>query len=135
MRSTTAMEDHKPFSFFSNCFILLSSLLCCFGCLSYNTGLSISQSSSTANTGVSTSQSSSTAISLPSNINSSWHLTFDDEFNGTTIDWSKWKDGGQNFGTGTGNEEQETYVPDADKVSNGILRIRADKRNVNGYPY
>ena len=56
-------------------------------------------------------------------------LTFNDEFNGTSLDTSKWSF--QN-GTGTdyglwfwGNEEKQYYKPDNTEVADGMLKIHA----------
>jgi len=123
------MTEHKPKSFFSRFLLFIFSILCCGGWFFHNTGLGLSHSS----VGILPNN-----INRPCDIDSSWHLTFDDEFNGTTVDWSKWKDGGQNFETEPQKDpskEQEFYVPDAYQFSNGILRIRADRRKVHGQPY
>ncbi|MGC9150897.1 MAG: family 16 glycosylhydrolase [Microbacter sp.] len=57
----------------------------------------------------------------PSNIPS--NLTWSDEFNGTTLDMTKWNfDLGQ---SGWGNNELENYTNSNDSISNGILYIIA----------
>ncbi len=64
-------------------------------------------------------------------------LTWDDEFNGTSIDTSKWTF--QTGGGGWGNGELEYYTDPATKVgqpnayvSNGVLHIDAIKENYGG---
>jgi len=56
-----------------------------------------------------------------------WELTFYDEFEGDTINDTKW-----NFrfhwGEAPINNELQAYVDDAFELQDGILRIRADKR-------
>jgi beta-glucanase (GH16 family) len=71
---------------------------------------------------------------LPPTIDSAWKLTFDDEFSGTGVDWTKWQNGGQNWGSGGGGEEQ-AYLPNECSVSNGLLQIRADNTSAQGKPY
>ena len=59
---------------------------------------------------------------IPPEIDSSWRFTFDDEFSGTSVNWSKWKDGGQDWGSG-GNGEEQGYTPGACVESNGVLQM------------
>ncbi len=68
---------------------------------------------------------------LPLPLDNSWHLVWDDEFEGTTLDASKWSDA---YPSG-GNGEAQVYVPDALNMANGILRINAEQRRVSGYSY
>lgn len=74
------------------------------------------------------------AISQVPAIDSSWKLTFDDEFNGTEINWNTWEDGGQNWGSGGGGEEQ-AYLASECSVSDGVLRLRADNTSAQGKSY
>lgn len=67
-----------------------------------------------------------------------WVQTFGDEFNGTTLDTDKWgtcyywsKNGCSNGGSGDVNWYQNDEV----SVQNGHLRLRAQKRSMNGYEY
>jgi len=71
---------------------------------------------------------------VPPAIDASWKLTFDDEFNGTGVDWTKWQDGGRNWGSG-GNGEEQAYLPGKCSVSHGLLQIRADTTPANGKRY
>lgn len=69
-----------------------------------------------------------------------WKLVFADEFNGSQLDTTRWSTcypwveaGGCTNG---GNNELEWYQPDEVFVENGLLRLRAQERNVKeGYPY
>ncbi len=58
-----------------------------------------------------------------------WKLVFNDEFNGDRLDPSKWNPADP-WGTGRNNELQ-AYVPDAFEVKNGILTIKAEKRQAD----
>jgi beta-glucanase (GH16 family) len=69
-----------------------------------------------------------------------WTLVFSDDFNGTTLNKNKWstcywwadeKKGCTNGGSG----DLHWYQPDDVFVNNGILRLRAQKRQMNGYEY
>jgi beta-glucanase (GH16 family) len=76
-----------------------------------------------------------------------WTLTFQDEFNGSALDTSKWntcyEDQGPGSGTPctlTGNNEMELYQPSGQvSEANGVLTIRGDKQGVvdpvTGAPY
>ena len=77
-------------------------------------------------------------------VDSSYKLVFDEEFNGTTLDSSKWINGW--FGDGTSvtqpvqaTVEQAAYDPKQATVSGGMLRLAAiaSPATVNGrtYPY
>lgn len=60
-------------------------------------------------------------------------LIFDEEFSGTQLDTTYWA---TEYRWGRTNEpELQYYSPDALKVGNGILRILAEKRQVNGMDY
>jgi beta-glucanase (GH16 family) len=57
-----------------------------------------------------------------------WKLTFDDEFDGK-LDTNKW-----NFRDPWGrerNQELQAYVKDAFEITNGVLRIKAEKRTAH----
>ena len=71
-----------------------------------------------------------------------WHLQFGDEFNGTTLDTSKWMthypDGTPGSTSGRnlfGNNELEYYTDNSVSEGNGILRISAQRQSVAGYSY
>jgi beta-glucanase (GH16 family) len=55
-----------------------------------------------------------------------WKLTFDDEFDGPTLDLQKWNPNDP-WGRER-NQELQAYVKDAFEVKDGILQIKADKR-------
>lgn len=68
-----------------------------------------------------------------------WQLIFQDEFIGTELDFSIWNtcypwldNGGC---TNSGNNELEWYQPDDVFVENGLLKLQAQKRTINGFPY
>lgn len=67
-----------------------------------------------------------------------WTQTFSDDFNGTTINSKKWDtcywwslSGCTNGGSG----DVQWYQPDDVIVQNGIARLRAQKRSINGFNY
>src|SRR5262249_23517185 len=66
-----------------------------------------------------------------------WQLAFFDEFNGSTIDKSKWTTKLAWAGTENGhyhNTNFLSYIVDEDViVSNGTLKLRTEKKNVVGY--
>jgi beta-glucanase (GH16 family) len=55
-----------------------------------------------------------------------WKLRFDDEFDGSSLDLTKWNPNDP-WGRERNNELQ-AYVPDAFVVKNGILSVKAEKR-------
>jgi beta-glucanase (GH16 family) len=71
-----------------------------------------------------------------------WHLVFDDEFNGTSLDTTKWVPcfyWGDSTGCGSTTTPQNWYLPGNVIVSNGTLKLQTQNRPVteNGttYPY
>ena len=65
-----------------------------------------------------------------------WNIVWSDEFNGTSIDTSKWAfETGNN--NGWGNSEREYYTSRTNNayVSNGILHIVARQESTNGFSY
>ena len=61
-----------------------------------------------------------------------WVLTFDDEFNGTTLDTSKWTayDHASDI-----NGEQQYYAPNDVTVQDGFVRLKSEKRSYGGRDY
>ncbi len=67
---------------------------------------------------------------------SQWNIVWSDEFNGTSIDASKWTfESGNN--SGWGNHELEYYTSSLRNayVSNGLLHIVASRQCVRGYAF
>lgn len=64
-------------------------------------------------------------------------LVWSDEFNGTSLDTSKWTCEIGNGSSGWGNNELEYYTDRSDNVSvhDGALHITAKRENYNGYNY
>jgi beta-glucanase (GH16 family) len=58
-------------------------------------------------------------------------LAFGDDFNGNTLDTTKWNTA---YPSGNGGEQQ-FYAPDAFTVQDGILKITAEQRSMQDYPY
>jgi beta-glucanase (GH16 family) len=56
-----------------------------------------------------------------------WALTFDDEFSGTGVDWTHWSGPGNTY---ISNDELQAYVPGACTVSGGMLHITASQQQV-----
>ncbi|MEP6985967.1 MAG: glycoside hydrolase family 16 protein, partial [Chloroflexota bacterium] len=72
---------------------------------------------------------------------SGWTMIFDDEFDGSTLDTSKWNtcfhwatDYNFNY-CRAGNDELQWYQPDDVSVQNGLLRLKAEKRQLYGANY
>jgi beta-glucanase (GH16 family) len=62
-----------------------------------------------------------------------WILTFQDEFNGTSLDTSKWSSG---YGWGDRTDwTQEWCKPANIVVSGGLLNLKVTKEDNNGKPY
>src|SRR6202040_352775 len=69
-----------------------------------------------------------------------WNIVWDDEFNGTSIDTSKWTfetgNGGSN--PGWGNQEREYYTSSTNNAyedGNGLLHIVALNQSMGGFNF
>ena len=60
-----------------------------------------------------------------------WQFTFGDEFAGTNLNTAKWN---TQYPSGNSGEKQY-YAPDAVTLQDGMLKITAENRQMNGYPY
>lgn len=58
-----------------------------------------------------------------------WALTFQDEFSGTSVNTSKWKNKGPTL---AGNKELQKYTPDNLSQKNGVLDITPEKQTAGG---
>lgn len=62
-----------------------------------------------------------------------WDLTFHDEFDCPVLDETKWS---PHFSWGRSNEtELEYYADDSHEIFNGVLRLRAERRAMEGRDY
>ncbi|HEY3993382.1 MAG TPA: glycoside hydrolase family 16 protein [Ktedonobacteraceae bacterium] len=73
---------------------------------------------------------------LPVGQTGNWKMIFHDEFDGNSLDTSKWTTCYFNFKVGNNGcdhdqNERELYQPDNVSVSNGILTLSAEKKTVN----
>jgi beta-glucanase (GH16 family) len=78
------------------------------------------------------------ATLLPPGLDSSWHLVFDDEFQGTTLDSSKWITTANRPGSACRSVDVggiACFDPSAISVSNGAVHIEANKEQIHGYTY
>ncbi len=88
-----------------------------------------------------------TATPIPTNMpvlgppGTGWTMVFNDEFDGTTLDASKWStcyqwalDYGFTY-CRAGNDELQWYQPDDVSIQNGQLHLKAEKRVVQGANY
>lgn len=65
----------------------------------------------------------------------SWHLVFQDDFNGTVLDPSRWTtcyDWNLDGCTNAGNHESEWYLPGQVSVGGGVLSLTAVRRTTRG---
>jgi beta-glucanase (GH16 family) len=75
------------------------------------------------------------ARAAPPGNSSDWVMTFNDEFDGTSLDLSKWATTYPGGGR-TNNDELEWYVDNAQVVSNGTLKLVAKHESAHsGFPY
>ena len=79
----------------------------------------------------------SSLLIIPQIFPQSYKLVWSDEFNGSSLDRSKWSFEIGNGTNGWGNSELEYYTNRTQNCSeqNGILNITALKENYNGYNY
>lgn len=66
---------------------------------------------------------------------SGWTLTFADEFDGTTLDTTRWIDSYPDGKRTHSNNEQQYYATDGWQVSGGFLRLTAERKPNGGMPY
>jgi beta-glucanase (GH16 family) len=78
-------------------------------------------------------QANPTPVDTTKPVKPIYALLWSDEFDGTTIDASKWVF--EHGGGGWGNNELEYYQADNATVANGTLMITAKKEAVGGEPY
>jgi beta-glucanase (GH16 family) len=76
----------------------------------------------------------------PTGVSGTWNLKFSDEFNGSSVDTSKWQPnwlGGSNTAVTKpiNGSEQSCYDPAQATVVNGSLKLSAVSRSCNGYSY
>jgi beta-glucanase (GH16 family) len=64
-----------------------------------------------------------------------WTLNFADEFNGKTLDTSRWIDSYPDGTRTHSNNEQQYYAPDGYDLAKGKLRLKGEKRTMGGMPY
>jgi beta-glucanase (GH16 family) len=64
-----------------------------------------------------------------------WQLTFQDEFDGPSLDTKKWNTGPRWGRVDWKGEELQYYAEDAFEFRDGVLRIRADQRSMEGKSY
>ena len=74
---------------------------------------------------------------LPSGLDSSWHLVFDDEFNSRTLDSTKWITNAGRGGKCTSVDVGGIACFDSSAISvnNGNVHIEANKEQINGMGY
>jgi len=72
----------------------------------------------------------------PTTSHAAWQLAWSDEFNGTSVDTSKWTfETGNNNGWGNGEREYYTSRTNNAYVSGGMLHIIALQESMGGFPY
>ncbi|GLV54206.1 hypothetical protein KDH_10540 [Dictyobacter sp. S3.2.2.5] len=78
------------------------------------------------------SPSAHAAVAAKHGSSPSLHLIWSDNFNGNTLDPSKWTADNE---PSPRNNEQEYYTPSDVSVANGSLAIKTEKRSMGGLPY
>jgi beta-glucanase (GH16 family) len=72
----------------------------------------------------------------PGHVHAAWQLVWSDEFDGSTVDASKWVfETGNNNGWGNGEREYYTGRTNNAYVANGVLHIVARQESTNGFSY
>lgn len=72
-------------------------------------------------------------IAQPAGGSGSWNLVFEDHFNGTSLDSTKWSKG-YPWGSGNTHNHEAFCVPENVTVENGLLRIKAEATKYPGSP-
>lgn len=65
------------------------------------------------------------SITTPPNVNDGWSLVFNDEFEGTSLDTSKWN---YNYPWGNTHSNSAYCAPENVSVSDGLLRIKGENK-------
>ena len=68
-------------------------------------------------------------------IKKGYALSWSDEFNGSKLDTTKWIDSYPDNNRTHSNGEQQYYATDGYAVSDGVLKLKAQKRTMGGMPY
>ncbi len=68
-------------------------------------------------------------------LDNSWQLVFNDEFNGSELDPTKWITSFPWGRNGANPAELQYYAEDAFECTNGVHRIKAEKRPMAGHDY
>lgn len=129
------MKNHeygfKPVLSYTLLGVALAGLIGCGG--SSNGGKKNNSSAATSVSSIAPGTSSSSSVSsASSSAASKWELVWSDEFNGTTIDSSKWSH--EKNCWGGGNNEQQCYTdrPVNSFVADGVLNIVAKREDFTG---
>ena len=59
----------------------------------------------------------SLTVPIPPAIDGTWPLTFEDHFDRAGVDWTKWRDGGQNYTNGRNGELQKEFRSASPRMS------------------
>jgi len=76
-------------------------------------------------------------LAFPGLCHAGWQLVWSDEFNGTSVDTTRWTFDTGNGASGWGNNEREFYTSRTNNahVAGGTLRIIAKRESMGGFPY
>ncbi len=115
-----------------SCTLLGVALASLIGCGGSGGGGGKNNSSAVSSSMSSVAPVSSSVSSASSSAATTWELVWSDEFDGTSIDSSKW--GYEKNCWGGGNNEQQCYTdrPDNSFVADGVLNIVAKRENFTG---